>query len=198
MREGMSRSNCRVLTATVRDSSGKISGYVSVQRDITMRRQAEAGPLYRTSILLPGGLRFPAAGPVGGSGRFTISPDGRRIVTGSSDHTAKVWEVSSGNPLFTLTGHTDGVQSVAFSPDGRYVLSGGSEQATRLWDRKTGEQIREFIGGGSGTMAAAYFIGHASQGFWPVNNGGDAAILYCFVFLYIAARGAGRWSVDRK
>src|SRR3990170_6925273 len=38
----------------------------------------------------------------------------------------------------------------------------------------------------SGTMAAAYFIGHAPQNFFPVNNGGDAAILYCFVFLYLA------------
>lgn len=44
----------------------------------------------------------------------------------------------------------------------------------------------------SGTMAAAYFIGHASQSFWPVNNGGDAAILYCIVFLYLVFAGAGR------
>ena len=50
----------------------------------------------------------------------------------------------------------------------------------------------------SGTMAAAYFIGHASQGFWPVNNGGDAAILYCFVFLYFVFAGAGPLSVDAK
>lgn len=48
----------------------------------------------------------------------------------------------------------------------------------------------------SGTMAAAYFIGHASQGFWPVNNMGDAAILYCFVFLYFVFAGPGPWSVD--
>ncbi len=49
----------------------------------------------------------------------------------------------------------------------------------------------------SGTMAFAYFMGHASQGFWPVNNGGDAAILYCFVFLYFVFSGAGPVSVDR-
>ena len=48
----------------------------------------------------------------------------------------------------------------------------------------------------SGTMAAAYFIGHASQGFWPVNNMGDAAILYCFVFLYLVFAGPGPLSVD--
>jgi len=48
----------------------------------------------------------------------------------------------------------------------------------------------------SGTMAAAYFIGHAPQDFWPVNNMGDAAILYAFVFLYFVFAGPGPWSVD--
>ncbi|WP_366554780.1 DoxX family protein [Aquibaculum sediminis] len=48
----------------------------------------------------------------------------------------------------------------------------------------------------SGTMAFAYFMGHASQSFWPVNNGGDAAILYCFLFLYFVFAGPGPISVD--
>ena len=48
----------------------------------------------------------------------------------------------------------------------------------------------------SGTMAAAYFMAHAPQNFWPVNNMGDAAILYCFVFLYLVFAGPGRLSVD--
>ena len=49
----------------------------------------------------------------------------------------------------------------------------------------------------SGTMAVAYWLAHAPQNAFPVNNGGDAAILYCFVFLYLAAAGPGAWSVDR-
>jgi putative oxidoreductase len=48
----------------------------------------------------------------------------------------------------------------------------------------------------SGQMAFAYFIGHAPQATWPVQNGGDAAILFCFAFLYIAAAGPGAWAVD--
>ncbi|MBA2466989.1 MAG: DoxX family protein [Sphingomonas sp.] len=48
----------------------------------------------------------------------------------------------------------------------------------------------------SGTMAAAYFIGHASQGFWPVLNQGEAAIMFCFIFLYLVFAGPGAWSVD--
>lgn len=51
----------------------------------------------------------------------------------------------------------------------------------------------------SGEMAVAYFLGHAMpKGFWPVVNGGEAAILFCFVFLYIAAAGPGAWSFDRR
>ena len=48
----------------------------------------------------------------------------------------------------------------------------------------------------AGEMAAAYFIGHFPKSFWPGINMGDAAILFCFVFLYIAAAGPGTWSVD--
>ena len=48
----------------------------------------------------------------------------------------------------------------------------------------------------SGEMAAAYFIMHLPQAFWPVQNGGESAVLFCFAFLYIAVRGAGSLSVD--
>jgi len=47
----------------------------------------------------------------------------------------------------------------------------------------------------SGTMAVAYFLAHFPGGFWPIVNKGEPAVLYCFAFLYIAARGAGPWSV---
>ena len=50
----------------------------------------------------------------------------------------------------------------------------------------------------SGTMAVAYFYAHAPQNFWPVNNMGDAAILYCFVFLSFVFAGPGSISVDAK
>lgn len=50
----------------------------------------------------------------------------------------------------------------------------------------------------SGEMAAAYFMVHAPRGLWPIQNEGELAALYCFAFLYIASRGAGRWGVDRR
>ena len=48
----------------------------------------------------------------------------------------------------------------------------------------------------SGQMAVGYFMMHAAQGPWPGLNGGDAAILYCFVFFYLVFAGAGPWSLD--
>jgi putative oxidoreductase len=48
----------------------------------------------------------------------------------------------------------------------------------------------------SGQMAVAYFLVHAPQGFWPLVNAGELAALYCFLFLYVAAAGAGPFSLD--
>ena len=49
----------------------------------------------------------------------------------------------------------------------------------------------------SGEMAVAYWMAHAPRSFFPMVNGGEAAILYCFIFLTFAAFGAGAWSLDR-
>jgi putative oxidoreductase len=68
-------------------------------------------------------------------------------------------------------------------------LVGGVLLALGLWSRPVAFIL-------SGEMAFAYFIAHAPRSFFPVLNGGDAAILYCFVFLYIAFAGPGPWSID--
>ena len=49
----------------------------------------------------------------------------------------------------------------------------------------------------SGEMAIGYFLSHAPQNFFPLVNRGDAAVLYCFIFLYLAVAGGGCWSLDR-
>jgi putative oxidoreductase len=48
----------------------------------------------------------------------------------------------------------------------------------------------------SGEMAVAYFMQHSKGSFWPIVNKGELAVVYCFVFLYVAARGSGRYSLD--
>lgn len=50
----------------------------------------------------------------------------------------------------------------------------------------------------SGTMAVAYWLAHGPQAWFPLNNGGELAALYCFVFLFIACRGPGIWSADAR
>ena len=50
----------------------------------------------------------------------------------------------------------------------------------------------------SGMCAVGYFMAHSTRGFFPILNGGELIALYCFVFLYIAAAGAGPWSVDAR
>ncbi|HEY2433270.1 MAG TPA: DoxX family protein [Vicinamibacterales bacterium] len=50
----------------------------------------------------------------------------------------------------------------------------------------------------SGEMAFAYFLQHYPRAFWPIQNMGEVTVLYCFAFLYIAARGAGRWGFDKS
>jgi putative oxidoreductase len=49
----------------------------------------------------------------------------------------------------------------------------------------------------AGEMAIGYFQGHAPKGFWPITNGGELAVLYCFFFLWLFSAGAGPWSLDR-
>ena len=50
----------------------------------------------------------------------------------------------------------------------------------------------------SGEMAVGYFMAHAGKGFFPIQNGGELAVVYCFLFLFIACRGAGKFGVDKS
>ncbi|MEV4258378.1 serine/threonine-protein kinase, partial [Spirillospora sp. NPDC049652] len=67
-----------------------------------------------------------------------FSPDGRSLVSGSSDTTVIIWDVAAGRPLHTLRGHTSSVLGVAFSPDGRTVASSALDGTVRLWDTGDG------------------------------------------------------------
>jgi tetratricopeptide (TPR) repeat protein len=66
--------------------------------------------------------------------RVAFSPDGRRLISGSHDHTIKVWDVATGQELQTLRGHTGATWGVAFSPDGQWLASASQDRTVRLWD----------------------------------------------------------------
>ena len=86
-----------------------------------------------------------------------------------------------------------GGQSLPSSPmiltAGAIEFFGGSLVALGLW-----AGYAAFLA--SGEMAVAYFTTHAPGGFWPIVNKGEPAVLFCFIFLYIASKGSGRLSVD--
>ena len=87
---------------------------------------------------------------------------------------------ADGVQLFSMTGFT-----------GLIELVGGILIVIGLFTRPTAFIL-------SGFMAVAYFVAHAPQGFHPINNGGELAIMFCFVFLYLAVAGAGPWSIDAR
>ena len=68
-------------------------------------------------------------------------------------------------------------------------LAGGALMALGLLTRPVAFLL-------AGEMAAAYWIAHAPRAFYPIQNGGELAIMFCFVFLYIAAAGGGAWALD--
>jgi WD40 repeat protein len=63
-----------------------------------------------------------------------FSPDGTKVVTASWDDTAKIWDVNSGNLLFTLVGHTDFVRYAKFSPDGTKVVTSSDDNTAKIFE----------------------------------------------------------------
>src|SRR5882762_74204 len=77
---------------------------------------------------------------------IAFSPDGEQLVSGSHDHTVRLWNISTGALLQVMEGHRDSVRSVMYSPDGRYVASGSHDRTVRIWDAISGLQVRIYTG----------------------------------------------------
>lgn len=85
-----------------------------------------------------------------------FSPDGTRAASGSMDRMVRLWNVASGEEIFTLEGHTGGVTSVVFSTDGRKVASGSSDGTVKLWDSTTGTEFANLAGHTDGVTSVAF------------------------------------------
>ena len=93
-----------------------------------------------------------------------FSPDGKQVVSGSSDKTVRLWDAKTGKAMGEpWQGHSDYVLSVAFSPDGKQVVSGSRDRTMRLWDAKTGKAIGEVWKGHSDDVRSVAFSPDGKQ-----------------------------------
>jgi WD40 repeat protein len=112
-----------------------------------------------------------------------VSPDGRRILSGSYDKTMILWDRETGKSIRRFTGHLGIVRGIAFSPDGGRALSCGDDKVIRLWDLELGDLIREFRGHTDFVFSVAFSpdgkLAYSTSGGFLANgweNGTDSAV----------------------
>ena len=105
---------------------------------------------------LDGGALFTLVGHGAVVLSVCLSPDGRRLASGSEDETVRLWDVETGACVRTLEGHGQTVTSVCFSPDGRQLASGSYENTVRLWDAETGACVKTLEGHGDGVNSVCF------------------------------------------
>ncbi|MEZ2246871.1 hypothetical protein [Microcoleus sp.] len=90
---------------------------------------------------------------------LAITPDGQTLVSGSDNNTIKIWQLSTGQLLRTLTGHDTGhdkaVRSLAISPDGQNIVSGSSDKTIKIWQLSTGQELRTLTGHSDSILSLA-------------------------------------------
>ena len=118
-------------------------------------------PLDATRLVLQGHTDYVSS--------VSFSVDGGRIVTGSADQTARLWDANTGKLLRILSGHSGEVASASFSPDGSRIVTGSFDQTARLWDANSGKLLLTLSGHSDAVRSASF----SPDGSRIVTGGGD-------------------------
>jgi hypothetical protein len=120
---------------------GKTSPILFVKNNVVVLVYPGAGPEYKDS---PHQLQFAreVARKIEAKITAILLKNGKRLVSGGTDGTVRLWDVEMGNLLQTLKGHKGEVLSVSFSPDGERIASGGTDGTVRLWDVEMGNLLQ--------------------------------------------------------
>ncbi|NEO77258.1 hypothetical protein [Moorena sp. SIO4G3] len=153
--QGALRLSTHILSQDPNQLAGQLSGRLldsdtpDIQRLLQQIPQTETTYLRTlTATLNPptGPLLSTLSGHGDSVNAVAVTPDGTRIISGSSDNTVKVWDLNTGAEVLTLTGHSAPVNAVAVTPDGTRVISGASDNTVRVWNLATGKEILRFNG----------------------------------------------------
>ncbi|NEQ12491.1 MAG: WD40 repeat domain-containing protein [Moorea sp. SIO3E2] len=153
--QGALRLSTHILSQDPTQLAGQLSGRLldfdtpDIQRLLQQIPQTETTCLRSlTATLNPptGPLLSTLSGHGDSVNSIAVTPDDTMVISGSSDHTVKVWDVNTGAEIRTLTGHTSPVNAVAVTPDGTRVISGASDNTVRVWNLATGKEILRFNG----------------------------------------------------
>ena len=155
--QGALRLSAHILVKDAKQLAGQLSARLQsfdvpeIKSLLQQISEAQNGCLISlTPSLSPpnGNLICTLSGHVDSVNTVAITPDGKFVVSGSSDHTVKKWDLNTATEVMTFRGHTSPVNAVAITPDGQKVVSGASDNTVRVWNLETGAEILTFNGHG--------------------------------------------------
>lgn len=162
--QGALRLSTHILSQDPNQLAGQLSGRLldcdtpDIQRLLQQIPQTNTTYLRSlTATLTPptGRLLSTLIGHGDSVNAVAVTPDDTKVISGSSDHTVKVWNLNTGAEVLTLRGHTSPVNAVAVTPDGTRVISGASDNTVRVWNLATGTEIQRFDGHNHPVVAVA-------------------------------------------
>lgn len=153
--QGALRLSAHILVKDAKQLAGQLSARLQsfdvpeIKSLLQQISEAENGCLISLTPSLSspnGNLICTLSGHVDSVNTVAITPDGKFVVSGSSDHTVKKWDLNTATEVMTFRGHTSPVNAVAITPDGQKVVSGASDNTVRVWNLETGAEILTFNG----------------------------------------------------